>query len=995
MKKITVLIFLFIYSGIYLFAQAPPQGINYQAVARNTSGAELQNTPLTVRIGIYTDAAATNQAYEETHAVTTNSFGLFNVIIGQGTQTSVNAFSTILWANSAYYLKVEIDGGSGFTNMGTTQLMSVPYALYAGASAGGPTGSTGATGPQGPTGAIGATGANGATGTAGANGATGTAGTNGTNGATGATGATGTAGTNGATGPTGAGTHCWDLNNDGINDPAEDVNSDGNWNSLDCIGATGAAGPTGAAGAQGATGTAGTNGATGPIGPTGVTGTAGTNGATGPTGAAGTNGANGATGPTGAAGTNGANGATGPTGAAGTNGANGATGATGAAGTNGTNGATGATGAAGTNGANGATGPTGAAGTNGTNGATGPTGAAGTNGTNGATGAAGTNGTNGATGPTGAAGTNGTNGATGPTGAAGTNGTNGATGPTGAAGTNGTNGVTGPTGATGATGSFSPVGSTGQTIYHNGSAWTPTSNLYSDGTNVAIGTTPFSARLTIQGAGNTSATGSLNVFNSTSASLFYVRNDGAVGIGTTTPNNGTLDVQGTINAVTSYKIANSVGSNGQYLRSDGSTGFIASTILASDLPAGATAWTVSGGYIRPTVLTNQVLVGTSSGGFAAFEAHDITGSGVSIVGESNNGSNSSIYVNSTGVNANSGFGIERSSSVRAYWGVNSSNDIFMNTGVVSNFFYVKGASGNVGIGTTNPQTTFAVGNNTGDKFQVAGSDGHLVFTDQNASILFQNPAAGSPPEIYMFTSGTANVDRMIIAHSPSYPGYGLQYSDATDVFNFTNGSSSALTVDLINLRVGVLNNAPGYTLDVNGNFNTSGFRMNVGSSLSGKVLTSDASGNGSWQAAPLSPSKFGSLGSAYTINNTSQYSYTPVIMTVTPTQSGVLNLSAEFGYNFSTAATSMVDVGFYVVNSATPPNAATPFSNSGKTIGFATTIGTAFGTMPVSILYSMNVVAGQTYYIYIGTLDGTNSNQTSANMIAPKVIATLNSSTGL
>jgi hypothetical protein len=365
MKKIAVLILLFIYSGVHLFAQAPPQGINYQAVARNTSGAELQNTALTVRIGIYTDAAATNQAYEETHAVTTNSFGLFNVIIGQGTQTSVNAFSTILWANSAYYLKVEIDGGSGFTNMGTTQLMSVPYALYAGASAGGPTGSTGATGPQGPTGAIGATGANGATGTAGANGATGTAGTN---------------GATGATGPSGAdGLHCWDLNGNGVNDPAEDVNGDNSWNSLDCMGATGAAGPTGAqgangpTGAQGATGTAGTNGATGPIGPTGATGTAGTNGATGPTGAAGTNGTNGTTGPTGAAGTNGTNGATGPTGAAGTNGANGATGPTGAAGTNGANGATGPTGAAGTNGTNGSTGATGPAGANGATGATGPT----------------------------------------------------------------------------------------------------------------------------------------------------------------------------------------------------------------------------------------------------------------------------------------------------------------------------------------------------------------------------------------------------------------------------------------------------------------------------------------------------------------------------------------------------------------------------------------------------------------------------------------------
>src|ERR1700741_1982627 len=144
-----LLFFCIILFPAIAIAQAPPQGINYQAVARNTSGAEIPNAPLTVRIGIYTDQSATNQVYEETHAVTTNAFGLFNAVIGQGTQTSAGAFNAILWANSAYYLKVEIDGGSGFTDMGTTQLMSVPYALYAGSSAGGPTGPMGATGAAG------------------------------------------------------------------------------------------------------------------------------------------------------------------------------------------------------------------------------------------------------------------------------------------------------------------------------------------------------------------------------------------------------------------------------------------------------------------------------------------------------------------------------------------------------------------------------------------------------------------------------------------------------------------------------------------------------------------------------------------------------------------------------------------------------------------------------------------------------------------------------
>lgn len=176
----------------------------------------------------------------------------------------------------------------------------------------GATGATGAAGAAGPTGAAGApgpTGAAGATGTAGATGSTGPAGAAGPTGAAGAPGPTGTAGATGptgvagVTGPTGTngtnGLACWDTNGNGINDPSEDINGDGLWNSLDCQGAAGPAGPagpTGAAGAQGATGPAGAagpTGATGVAGPAGPTGPAGSAGATGPTGAAGV------TGPTG------------------------------------------------------------------------------------------------------------------------------------------------------------------------------------------------------------------------------------------------------------------------------------------------------------------------------------------------------------------------------------------------------------------------------------------------------------------------------------------------------------------------------------------------------------------------------------------------------------------------------------------------------------------------------------------------------------------------
>jgi hypothetical protein len=348
MRKLILIGLSFLFSS-FLFAQAP-QAIKYQAVARDLSGNELANSSVSVRISIHDGSAAGPVVYQETHPVTTNAFGLFTISIGQGTVVT-GSFSSIAWSTGNKFLEQEVDFGTGYQNMGTTQLLSVPYALYAETA--------GSSGPQGPTGPTGATGANGLTGATGA---------------TGDVGPTGAAGANGATGPAGAN------------------------------GATGAVGPTGAAGANGVTGATGANGATG------ATGVAGTNGATGPTGAAGVNGATGATGSNGVTGATGAAGSNGVTGATGAAGANGATGATGVAGTNGANGATGPTGAAGVNGA---TGPTGAAGTNGATGATGVAGTSGATGPTGAAGAVGATGPTGVTGATGATGAQGIQGAAG------------------------------------------------------------------------------------------------------------------------------------------------------------------------------------------------------------------------------------------------------------------------------------------------------------------------------------------------------------------------------------------------------------------------------------------------------------------------------------------------------------------------------------------------------------------------------------------------------
>ncbi len=301
-------------------AQAP-QGINYQAVARNASGDELVSTNVSIRFTIHDGSASGTVVYQEHHTSVTNQFGLFNVIIGAGI-ADAGTFSGVNWAGGNKYLQVEFDAGSGYTDMGTSQLMSAPYALYAASSASS-AGPAGPTGPQGPQGVQGAQGPLGPTGPQGIVGATGSQGVSGVTGPTGA-------GVQGATGPTGV------------------------------KGATGDTGPTGPTG----TGIQGVTGPTGPGGgPTGPTGSTGPTGATGPGG-----------GPTGPTGPTGATGATGPTGAIGVTGATGPQGITGATGAQGLQGAQGIQGVQGLQGVQGVQGPTGAAGVAGAAGATGATG---------------------------------------------------------------------------------------------------------------------------------------------------------------------------------------------------------------------------------------------------------------------------------------------------------------------------------------------------------------------------------------------------------------------------------------------------------------------------------------------------------------------------------------------------------------------------------------------------------------------------------------------
>ncbi len=230
MKKL--LLSAIAFSITWLVMAQSPQGMNYQAVVRNNSGQPVaNNTPVKLKFSIHDSTITGTVVFTETLYDTANQFGLVDVTIGSnGNLSGVN------WGSGAKFLQVESDvNNAGFVNMGTTQLLSVPYALYAANSNAGPQGVQGPTGLKGDTGSNGDTGPQGLAGATGAQGDTGPQGNPGTNGNTGAT---------GDTGPQGV---------------------------------TGPQGDTGVKGDTGAQGNPGTPGATGPQGDTGPQGIPGTN----------------------------------------------------------------------------------------------------------------------------------------------------------------------------------------------------------------------------------------------------------------------------------------------------------------------------------------------------------------------------------------------------------------------------------------------------------------------------------------------------------------------------------------------------------------------------------------------------------------------------------------------------------------------------------------------------------------------------------------------
>ena len=123
----------FIFYCIQIYSQSPEK-FTYQSIVRGSDGAVLTSAVIGFRLTILQDSSTGSAVYSETHTGDTNQNGLVTLIIGDG--TSSDNFSSIDWSTGQYFLKVEVDplGGSNYLIEDTSQLLSVPYALYSGNS---------------------------------------------------------------------------------------------------------------------------------------------------------------------------------------------------------------------------------------------------------------------------------------------------------------------------------------------------------------------------------------------------------------------------------------------------------------------------------------------------------------------------------------------------------------------------------------------------------------------------------------------------------------------------------------------------------------------------------------------------------------------------------------------------------------------------------------------------------------------------------------------
>ncbi len=813
MKKmyIILLVLLFLVPYRSVLAQSP-QKINYQAVARDNTGAIVANQAVSFLIYIRDGSPSGTDVYHETHNVTTNQFGIVNLQIGNGTNV-VGTFSAINWGSGDKYLEIQLDpaGGTSYSIVGTPQLLSVPYALYANQA--GTSGPAGATGPTGATGQAGAQGPQGPQGPQGIQGDPGPAGANGAQGPTGPTGQDGTDGdrysTTSSTSLTiGTGSVTLTVGTGLSYTVGQEVviayNATNKMN-----GTVTAYNPSTGSLTVNVTTTTGS----GTYSSWGVN-LDGTPGIQGPAGPAGPTGQPGATGPTGQIGLTGAQGPQGPQGLMGPTGP------------------TGDTGAQGLQGIQGPVGPIG------------PMGPVGPTGPLGPTGDPGLAGIQGPTGPTGDPGTPGTQGPAGPTGPTGMTGQAGTQGPTGPTGMTGQAGVTGPTGATGATGvtGFLPAGTAaGNTTFWDGTQWVVNNaNIYNNGANVGIGTTSPSAKLSVVSTGGINSNVWITNTTGAASSVYFDATDIDWVIGGTNPGNSSGNRKFYIRDFTQAStrlVIDSIGNCGIGLTyplarlnvTGGSVLFHGSTGNTPIAGAGTRfMWVPSKGAIRAGVVSGNQWDDANVGRFtAAYGYNNLALGDTSVIagGSSNTANGPVSFIGAGGRNRTDSLGCivvggyynwSRATGAVIVGGSNHYNNGLggfigggsmdtIRSGMVNfigggfqnsiqgNYNVLTGGMGNR-IMANSAFIAGGMANRANADYTFIGGGANHVASMQNASVLngIQNTASGSQAVVLNGLSQTASGMNSLIGNGTQIQAIGNNSVVLNGMLNIANGNNSLI-----------------------------------------------------------------------------------------------------------------------------------------------------------------------------------------------------------
>ena len=133
MKRFSLVPVLFLLFFSASYGQTVPQGMKYQAVARNLAGAVIGNQEIALKVTLLTKGSAGATYYTEVHTVTTNQLGLFSLVIGEG-KVENGSFTTIPWSTEDVWMQVAIKdkGKSDFAVISSSKLLAVPYAFHAG-----------------------------------------------------------------------------------------------------------------------------------------------------------------------------------------------------------------------------------------------------------------------------------------------------------------------------------------------------------------------------------------------------------------------------------------------------------------------------------------------------------------------------------------------------------------------------------------------------------------------------------------------------------------------------------------------------------------------------------------------------------------------------------------------------------------------------------------------------------------------------------------------